>query len=209
MTASRERASAHGRARADAARNGRASSRGSTARGQRTYSSAAGSGSRDSGRDRRRGGEDTRVSAHERQQKDRERRQSREDRLNGARGWAYGHRRILICLAVVLVVVVSLAGPIRGYYVARRQSEDLQAYYDQISEQNATLDEDVHRLTTEDGVKDEARKRGYVEEGETSVEVEGLPEDDDSSQQQTDTDTRSGLTRFLDAFFGYTPKSYD
>lgn len=149
-----------------------------------------------------------RSSAHDKARRSQERSESRHDRMDSLRGWIGKHRRLLLALAAVAVVAWALVSPIRGYYVARRENEELQAYYEQLSDESASLDQDVKSLTSEDGIKDEARKRGYVGEGETSVEVEGLPEDDDSSSSTSGEDARSDLTKFLDTLFGYTPKNF-
>ena len=42
--------------------------------------------------------------------------------------------------------------------------------------------QDIDRLQTREGIEDEARKRGYVSEGETGVIAEGLPEDQEAEE---------------------------
>lgn len=143
-----------------------------------------------------------RRDAHQKQERSR----ARDARIDAAKERIGRHGRLIIVLAVIFVCLVLLWRPAQSYYVARRESEDLQAQYDQISEQNSELDEDLKTLTTEDGIKDEARKRGYVDKGETSVQVEGLGDDggDSAAAQQDD---RSTLTKVLDTIFGYTPQA--
>ena len=88
------------------------------------------------------------------------------------------HARVTIVVVFILFALVMLYGPTRNYYVAWRSGQDLQAYYEAISEQNELLTQDVGRLTSEEGIEDEAHRHGLIREDETSVKVEGLPEED-------------------------------
>lgn len=87
----------------------------------------------------------------------------------------------LAVLVVVLVVVVALYAPAKGLYAAWRTNEARQAQLDELNASNEGYRSDISRLQTREGIEDEARKRGYVNEGETSVIVEGLPTEDGSS----------------------------
>lgn len=71
------------------------------------------------------------------------------------------HRRPLIALGVVAVVILALYGPIQRYYVAWRTQGDEQAKVDYLNGDNDALRQDIDRLTTRSGVEEEARERGY------------------------------------------------
>lgn len=131
------------------------------------------------------------------------------ERILSAGDWAARHRILVTFVAVVLVAFVGLYGPVRDYYVARRTGEVLQQKYDDISSQNSALTADVQRLQTKEGIEDEARKRGYVSQGETAVTVEGLSDDSQSDPSAVDAyqDDRSTTTKLLDTVFGYDPEA--
>lgn len=127
-----------------------------------------------------------------------------------------GSHKALVILAVVAAVILSLYGPIRSWYVAQRRTQDLQAQYAQLNSANSVLQGEVSSLQTQEGIEDEARKHGYVEEGETPVTItgEGSEVAEDSSDGSDSTsDTISGtstatadtddLTKFLDGLFQY------
>lgn len=118
------------------------------------------------------------------------------------------HRMALVVLAVVVVVSASLYGPLKGYYAARRSGEDLQRKYDELSAKNDSLTSDLKSLVSKEGIEDEARRRGYVQEGETSVTVEGMggQEKADPSAPVAYQDQRTWPTKALDFFFGYDPE---
>lgn len=131
------------------------------------------------------------------------------ERILSAGDWAARHRILVTFVAVVLVAFVGLYGPVRDYYVARRTGEVLQQKYDDISSQNSALTADVQRLQTKEGIEDEARKRGYVSQGETAVTVEGLSDDSQSDPSAVDAyqDDRSTTIKLLDTVFGYDPEA--
>jgi cell division protein FtsB len=127
-----------------------------------------------------------------------------------------GSHKGLVILAVIAAVILSLYGPIRSWYVAQRRTQDLQAQYAQLNSANSVLQGEVSSLQTQEGIEDEARKHGYVEEGETPVTItgEGSEVAEDSSDGSDSTsDTISGtstatadtddLTKFLDGLFQY------
>lgn len=89
----------------------------------------------------------------------------------------------LIAAAAVLVAVAVLYGPACTYYQAWRTNGVLQERDAQASADTTQLEGDINGLMTEEGVKDEARRRGYVEEGETRIVVEGQDDEGDGSDQ--------------------------
>ena len=106
------------------------------------------------------------------------------DSRAGSRAPARRHLGVLVALGTVLLCVVALYEPARQCYQAWRDNGVLRAQNEQAEAENNELQQDYDRLLTLDGVEEEARKRGYVSEGETSVTVEGLP--DDGSQEDAD-----------------------
>ena len=119
------------------------------------------------------------------------------------------HRYPLLVAAVVIGLLVSMYGPLKSYYQAWRTGDALREQLEQYNQSNAQTQDDISALQTEEGIKDVARKRGYVDEGETKVVVEGL---DESSSDSGDSgsDSSSELPwyiQFGDKFFNYVPAS--
>lgn len=123
-----------------------------------------------------------------------------------------------IALAIVVLLVFAVYPPLRDYYVACRTQEDLKTQYAQLKDKNGELLSDIERLQTSEGIEDEARKRGYVNQGETGVVVEGLDGSGDSnksnetvsakdarkpSENAETTDTRPFQQKLLDFIFQY------
>lgn len=113
----------------------------------------------------------------------------------------------LLIAAVVIGLLVSMYGPFKTYYQAWRAGDALRAQLEEYNESNDQARSDISALQTEEGIKDVARKRGYVEEGETKVVVEGL-EDSSSDDSSSEGDSSSELPwyiQFGDKFFDYVP----
>lgn len=111
---------------------------------------------------------------------------------------------------MVLVFVVMLYGPTRNYYLAVRSGQDLKAHLEAVEEQNESLDQDLDRLQSEEGVEDEAHRRGWVKDGETGVVVEGLPKEDQTEMlgDIEVEDTRPWYIRVLDVLFFYSSENW-
>lgn len=93
-------------------------------------------------------------------------------------------RTPLVVAVVALIVLVTLYGPAQGLYAAWREQMLNQATLDGLT---ASIDEyqhDIDQLQTREGIEDEARKRGYVTEGESGVTAVGLPEEEDDEQPE-------------------------
>lgn len=103
-------------------------------------------------------------------------------RVAGVVDWAMGARRLLACVGIVLVVLVALYGPARDLYCAWRLQDGKQETLDGLNQSIDEYQQDIDRLQTREGIEDEARKRGYVSEGETGVIAEGLPEDQEAEE---------------------------
>lgn len=131
--------------------------------------------------------------------------------VNGAAGavvsFVREHRKTSVAVLVAVFVAFMLYGPARDCYVSARMNEDLQTKYDEIVTENERFSNDISRLQSREGIEDLARARGFVGEGETSVSVEGLPEEAkrDASAAIEYVDERGWQQKALDAFFGYDP----
>lgn len=101
--------------------------------------------------------------------------------LESASAFYETHRRFFF-VALIVLTVMSLYGPCRSLYAARRDQYAYASYLAGIDEENAALREDVNRLQSQEGIEDAARERGYVMPGEVSVIVAGLPEESVSEQ---------------------------
>ena len=112
-------------------------------------------------------------------------------------------RVVAVVVAVLLVIMVSLYSPLQAYWCAWRDNVTQQQELAELEETNEEYQSDIDRLQTTEGVEDEARRRGYVYEGETQVVIEGeLPEDDDEETESEDDDVAWYIT-LGDLVFGY------
>ncbi|MGN0286294.1 MAG: hypothetical protein ACI4B6_01340 [Atopobiaceae bacterium] len=124
------------------------------------------------------------------------------------------HPKGMVAVVAVVVALVMVYGPARDYYVAWRRQSALQATYDAVSSDNEALQGDVDRLQSREGIEDEARRHGYGYSGESTIDVEGLPDDSanqgsnpiDGEVQAQETD-QPWYIRLGDIVFGYTPDS--
>ena len=130
-------------------------------------------------------------------------------RLQRVIGLLGAHQRALVVVLAIAAALGMVYVPLRDYYDARRTGEDLQARFDALNAANDELAAERDRLMTPEGIQDEARERGYVSEGETSVVVCGLPagEQADPSARKAYEDKRPALTKVLDLLFAYDPEA--
>lgn len=131
----------------------------------------------------------------------------------GLRVWALAHTKGLIIAGVVVLCLVALYSPVATYYGAMRTNAVLSARLESAKSDEETLSNDVSKLTSEEGIRDEARRRGYVDEGDTAVDIEGL---EDSGSAATDSTLSSSSTEAaedpwyivaLDFIFGYSAEN--
>lgn len=102
------------------------------------------------------------------------------------------HFRVaLLIAALVLGVLMAMYGPVQTYYRAWRAGQDLQAQLDELKASNEQYKDDIQALQTREGIEDEARRRGYVTNGETKVVVDGLNDGSDDSSQSSDGDQQA------------------
>lgn len=111
------------------------------------------------------------------------------------------------CLAFACVLVYPAA---RDYYVSMRTTAQQQAEYDALVARSDAIQSEVDRLSTSEGIEDEATKElGWVKEGENAVYVNGL---DASDSEAVYADVIAGsvpapdtwYSGILDPIFGYS-----
>ena len=115
------------------------------------------------------------------------------------------HPGISCAILVIAILLAVMYGPARDYYIACRRGQYLRAYYSEVVAQNNELTHDTHYYLSEEGIVDEAHRRGYAREDETSVVVEGAPEDEDVvALSDIEIDTNPPLyIKVLDVLFFY------
>lgn len=134
------------------------------------------------------------------------------ERLRDPRSLLSEHRGAVVACAAALVLLVALYGPACGFYQAWRENGVLQAEQARASAESEELEGDISSLMTEEGIKDEARRRGYVEEGETRIIVEGAGEEGTGEEGTGETasdgssaDDTPWYLRAADFVFQYRP----
>lgn len=100
------------------------------------------------------------------------------------KAWWLGHPYALGALLASLFLIFMLYPPICSYYAAVRTNDALSEQLSDVTSERDDLANDVTKLTSEEGIKDEARRRGYVDEGDTAVDMEGI---EDSGSAASDT----------------------
>lgn len=90
----------------------------------------------------------------------------------------FGLSRWVFITIMAIIVLVFLYEPCRNLYCAKRNESILLQEKEETEAANNVAQERVNQLSTEEGIKDEARLHGYVEQGETPVTVEGLESDE-------------------------------
>ena len=102
-------------------------------------------------------------------------------------------RTALVVIAVLLIIFAALYAPAQGLYCAWRDRGVQQEELAELTKTNEQYQSDIDRLQTREGIEDEARRRGYVAEGESEIVVDGtLPEDG-----QQDDSAAEGLPWYL------------
>ena len=133
----------------------------------------------------------------------------------GILSWAGSHRVACIVVVAIVALVVALYPPAKALYGASRTNAVLAERLDAATSSATQLQGEVDSLMTREGIEDEARRRGYVSEGETAVDVDGVA---DSGSATTDESVTGGSSQTTDAqepwyvsaldfFFGYDPST--
>lgn len=122
---------------------------------------------------------------------------------DNALDFARNHTKLVVFLGVVVFLLVGLYPPIRGYYHAVREHDELLLNQQKLEEDQKRLESEVQGLQTKEGIIDEAHKQGLVSGGEESARVEGLDKKkDESTVQRPDYPWYIKVGDFV---FGFTP----
>ena len=122
---------------------------------------------------------------------------------DNALDFARNHTKLVVFLGVVVFLLVGLYPPIRGYYHAVREHDELLLNQQKLEEDQKRLESEVQGLQTKEGIIDEAHKQGLVSGGEESARVEGLDKKkDESTVQRLDYPWYIKVGDFV---FGFTP----
>ena len=98
---------------------------------------------------------------------------------------------------------MGLYPPIRGYYHAVREHDELLLNQQKLEEDQKRLESEVQGLQTKEGIIDEAHKQGLVSGDEESARVEGLDKKkDENTVQHPDYPWYIKVGDFV---FGFTP----
>ena len=122
---------------------------------------------------------------------------------DNALDFARNHTKLVIFLGVVIFLLVGLYPPIRGYYHAVREHDELLLNQQKLEEDQKRLESEVQGLQTKEGIIDEAHKQGLVSGDEESARVEGLDKKkDENTVQHPDYPWYIKVGDFI---FGFTP----
>ena len=103
---------------------------------------------------------------------------------DNALNFARNHTKLVVFLGVVIFLLVGLYPPIRGYYHAVREHDELLVNQQKLEEDKKRLESEVNSLQTKEGIEEKAREQGYVSEGEESARVVGLDKKKDDNTAQ-------------------------
>lgn len=103
---------------------------------------------------------------------------------DNALDFARNHTKLIVFLGVVIFLLVGLYPPIRGYYHAVREHDELLLNQQKLEEDQKRLESEVQGLQTKEGIIDEAHKQGLVSGNEESARVEGLDKKKDENTVQ-------------------------
>ena len=99
--------------------------------------------------------------------------------------FTHGATKPLFILIMVVAVLGGLYFPVRDLYVAKRTGDILARQVEIRKEYNDSLQKDVDKLLSEQGIKDTATdKLGLVMPGEKKIDVVGLGDDSSSSAKK-------------------------
>lgn len=122
---------------------------------------------------------------------------------DNALDFARNHTKLVVFLGVVIFLLVGLYPPIRGYYHAVREHDELLLNQQKLEEDQKRLESEVQGLQTKEGIIDEAHKQGLVSGGEESARVEGLDKKKDENTVQRPE--YPWYIKVGDFVFGFTP----
>ncbi len=111
--------------------------------------------------------------------------------VQGILAWFMSHKRLSITLGVILALAIVVYPPACSLYSAARSNAILSAKLSEATATADTLQSEVDSLMTREGIEDEARRRGYVSEGETAVDMSGVEDSGSASSDSTVTESTS------------------
>lgn len=120
--------------------------------------------------------------------------------------------KVLSCIAAaILISVVFLYAPAKGYYTQMRDTQKLQVEYEAILSRNDQLKTEVANLETPEGIESQATQElGLVKEGEGSALVSGIQDSEPASSKLIKYVNSSEIkapstwySDFCDVLFGY------
>lgn len=130
----------------------------------------------------------------------------------GVLAWAMEHRALSIAFVAIVALALMLYPPLKALYGASRTNALLSTQLSSVTATNDTLQGEVDNLMTREGIEDEARRRGYVTEGDTPVDMSGVEDSGGASSDSTVSTDESASTASdpwyvsaLDFIFGYNP----
>lgn len=101
------------------------------------------------------------------------------------KAWWLAHPVVLGSVVAIIFLLVMLYPPTCSYYAALRTNQALSEQLSDVTTERDELQSDVTKLTSEDGIKDEARRRGYVDEGDTAVDMQGIEDSGSAASDAT------------------------
>ena len=130
------------------------------------------------------------------------------------------HKMALTVVALVCIACIFIYTPAKNYYCSKRDVEVLTFIQKEKEQRAEELKDDCARLQSREGIEDEARKRGLVNDDEVAVTIKGL-DDEEQDQDKTDEEDKKPhftpevqklpepdfKTQALDKFFGYDPEN--
>lgn len=122
---------------------------------------------------------------------------------DNALDFARNHTKLVVFLGVAIFLLVGLYPPIRGYYHAVREHDELLLNQQKLEEDQKRLESEVQGLQTKEGIIDEAHKQGLVSGDEESARVEGLDKKKDENTVQHPN--YPWYIKVGDFVFGFTP----
>lgn len=132
--------------------------------------------------------------------------------VQGFVGWAANHRLFVGIVGSLLLLILVFYSPLSAYYAAARTNAILSEQLAEVTSDNEILTNDVSNLLTKEGIEDEARRRGYVGEDETAVDMQGIEDSGSAASDSTITEEAKAeeapwYQTVLDFVFQYKPET--
>ncbi len=117
---------------------------------------------------------------------------STRSRSHDPKGFIANHTRGLIVLVAILASLWIMYPAFRGYYSSKRNLEIYTAVADYLTTSNAELEAKISNLNSEEGIKELARDRGLVDEGEILINIQEPTKPEDEHQEGPDEHQADG-----------------